>query len=55
MGNAYVLKVTKGIHQPTTDPHLQLTLFEADGTTKISAFHLNLTADEKTAQQAAPK
>jgi hypothetical protein len=39
----YVLKVTKGIHQPYTNSHIQVTLFESDGTTKVSSFHLNVS------------
>lgn len=40
--------ISKGIHQPTVDPHIQLTMaVKNDNTTKNVQFHLNLTAVDR--------
>ncbi len=42
------LKISKGIHQPTVNPHMQLTLdVDIDGKTIPVAFHLNVSARDK--------
>ena len=50
-GSKFVVRVSKGIHQPTTNPHMQLYLqgtFKEKGLTYLKAggkkFHLNLSA-----------
>jgi hypothetical protein len=43
-GSEELLRVTKGIHQPYSDPHIQLGLWSSDGKTKLATYHLNVSA-----------
>jgi len=43
-GSGELLRVTKGIHQPTSDPHIQLALWSANGNERCATYHLNVSA-----------
>ena len=43
-GSGELLRVTKGIHQPSSDPHIQLALWSANGDERFATYHLNVSA-----------